>query len=463
MAERFLMARWQIVNVLHTSASGRRIWQLSPAGDNFTVQGEKTLLLNEAIPPTMAAKDWQSLFRHKLNIAWLPADKVFLRAVQLPASEPAEIAQMIELQMEKLSPLPVAQMVWSFYLLPRPLDKPEGMQTVIVIVAARSGVEEFLGELEGEGYLADRLETPGLDQLLAADIQEDGVWIFPSGENEPVLAVWWYGGTAQNLTLVLLTPGPERGAQLKTQLEQIAWSGELDGWLTSAPTVHLVAGAADTRFWETVFKEAGQELKLHPAATEAQLAALSARRCVDDAANTSLLPREFAARYHQQFVDGLWMRGLVGVLSAYIIGVLIYFGALYVLKLKYNRVSQDLASISGSYTNALKDAEQIKILLDRQELKYKALDCLKAVAETMPESITLQSFYFQRGRVDLRGAAVTDDADDVGKFNEELRHVNNPNRPDQSMFSDITPPRMESRGEVTQWGFTCQLKEAGSE
>jgi hypothetical protein len=409
----------------------------------------------------MATKDWQTLFRHKLNIAWLPADKVFLRAIQLPPSDPAEIGQMIELQLEKLSPLPVGQMVWSFYLLPRPLDKPDALQTVVVIIASRSAAEEFLGQLETEGFLADRLETPGLDQLLAVDIDEEGVWIFPSGEREPVLTVWWYGGTAQNITLVLLTPGPERGAQLKTQVEQIAWAGELEGWLTSAPTVHLVAGPEETRFWEPVFKDAEQTMKLHAATPEGKLAALTAKRCADDAAKTSLLPREFAARYHQQFIDGLWMRGLVACLSAYIIGVLIYFGALYVLKMKYTRVKQDLASISGSYTNALKHEEQIKILLERQELKYKSLDCLKAIAEHMPESMTLQTFAFQRGKIDLRG--VSDDAAAVGVFNEELRHVTNPNRPEEPLFSDIAPPNMEIRGTQTEWGFSCQLKEAERE
>jgi hypothetical protein len=457
------MARWQIVNVLHTSASGRRLWQLSPAGNQFAVQGEKTMLLNETVPPGMVAKDWQSLFRRKLNIAWLPAENVFLRAIQLPASDVAEIGQMIELQLEKLSPLPVGQMVWSYYLLPRPLDKPDALQTVIIIIAARSSVEEFLGQLEKEGYLSDRLEAPGLDQLLAADMQEEGVWVFPSGEHEPVLTAWWYGGTVQNLTLVLLLPGPERGEQLKTQLEQIAWAGELDGWLASTPTVHLVASPSETRFWEPVLKDAGQELKLHPAATEAQLAALSAKRCADDPAKTNLLPRDFSARYHQQFVDGLWMRGLVAVLSAYIIGVLIYFGALYVLKIKYDRVKQDLASISGSYTNALKDEEQIRILLARQELKYKALDCMKAIAENMPDSITLQDFYFQRAKIELRGTAVTEDQDSVGKFNEDLRHVTNPNQPDQPLFSDISPPTMSSRGAVTDWRFSCSLKESSNE
>ena len=34
------------------------------------------------------------------------------------------------------------------------------MQTVVALIAARNAVEEFLGRLEGEGYLADRLEVP---------------------------------------------------------------------------------------------------------------------------------------------------------------------------------------------------------------------------------------------------------------------------------------------------------------
>ena len=41
------------------------------------------------------------------------------------------------------------------------------LQTVVVVIAARNVVEEFLGELEGQGYLADRLELPLLDQLQA--------------------------------------------------------------------------------------------------------------------------------------------------------------------------------------------------------------------------------------------------------------------------------------------------------
>ena len=47
------------------------------------------------------------------------------------------------------------------------------------MIVARNVVEEFLGQLEGHGYLADRLELSLLDQLQATPIVEDGAWIYP--------------------------------------------------------------------------------------------------------------------------------------------------------------------------------------------------------------------------------------------------------------------------------------------
>jgi hypothetical protein len=456
------MARWHSAILLHTNAAGRRLWQLAESGDHFTVQSEKALLANDPLPSGMAGKDWRTLIRAKLNLAWLPADKVFLRAVQLPASEAADIAQMVELQMEKLSPLPVTHVVWSIFMMPRPAGKAEALQTAIVIIAARSAVEEFLGQLETQGFLADRLEAPGLDMLLAVDIREEGVWIVPGAAGEPALVAWWYGDAIQNITLVSLPPGPERGPQLRTQIEQIAWAGELEGWLTGAPKIHLVAGPQEARFWEPVFKDEGEQIDIIAPLPEAQLVARSTQRCAADA-STNLLPPDFAKRYRQQFVDGLWMRGVFAVLSLYVVGVLIYFGALYALKIKFNHVKSDLSGISESYTNAMKDSAQLQILKDRSELKFAVLDCYKAVAEHLPESAVIDDYYFDRKKLELRGSVAADDQEAVLNFNEELRHVANPNRPEELLFSDVSSPPMAIRGDKAEWRFTCQLKEGSNE
>jgi hypothetical protein len=456
------MARWQSAILLHTSAAGRRLWQLSANGDHFTIQAEKALLTNDPLPSGVAAKDWKTLFRGKLNIAWLPPEKVFLRAIQLPASDAAEVSQMVELQMEKISPLPVTHVVWSAYLMPRLADQSDALQTAIVLIVARSAAEEFLGQLEAQGFLADRLEAPGLDQLLAVDMREEGVWIVPGVAGEPALVVWWYGSTVQNVTLVALTPGPERGPQLKTQIEQIAWAGELEGWLPAPPKIHLVATPAEARFWEPIFRDAGEQIEVIAPIAEAQMVARSAYRCAKDA-STNLLPPEFATRYRQQFVDGLWMRGVFTVLGLYIVGVLIYFGALYALRLKFDHVKNDLAGLNGSYTNAMKDNAQLQILKDRQELKFAALDCWKVVAENLPESVSIGKVYFDRQKFELRGTASADDQGDVLKFNEALQHVPNPNRADKLLFDTVGPAHINIHGNLAEWEFICQLKEIVSE
>src|SRR5687768_7221114 len=113
------MARWTFANVLNVTPDSRKLWQFSPTGEKFTLEREYTARNGEPIPGNLAGKDWQSLWAPKLNIAWLPTDKVFLRVVQLPAADFSETLAMIELQLERISPLPVAQIVWTIELLPK--------------------------------------------------------------------------------------------------------------------------------------------------------------------------------------------------------------------------------------------------------------------------------------------------------------------------------------------------------
>src|SRR6187401_3001818 len=130
------MARWYSANVLQAAAKEKRLWQFHIRGDNPNLTREETKLPTEALPAKLISKDWQTLYQPKLNVAWLPADKVFLRVLQLPPVDTAEeTTSMIDLQMEKVSPLPIAQIVWTFELMPR----REGQaQTAIVVIAARN-------------------------------------------------------------------------------------------------------------------------------------------------------------------------------------------------------------------------------------------------------------------------------------------------------------------------------------
>src|SRR5437764_1365012 len=103
------MARWHSCNVLQSAGSGRNLWQFSTgAGGKVTLQRQEARVGSEPLPQKLVTKDWQTLFQPKLNVAWIPAEHVFLRGVQLPKADLPETLSTVHLQLEQLS-----QMTWA--------------------------------------------------------------------------------------------------------------------------------------------------------------------------------------------------------------------------------------------------------------------------------------------------------------------------------------------------------------
>jgi hypothetical protein len=487
------MAHWHSCNILQIASDANRLWQFDAKGGSFALNREHRAALDEPLPPRLIAKSWSSLWQPRLNVAWLPPENVFLRVIELPRSNFEETFAMVELQLEKLSPMPVAQIVWTIQILSRYSDPPrqneaktgakaetaasaetkaEDLQTVVVVIAERSVVEEFLGKLEGRGYFADRLEVPMLDQLEATPATEDGlsrqseaaadVWMYPlvlAGQNA-LLVAWWGSGALRSLSYVVLPPAGDRANNLKAQLAQLAWAGELEGWLTAPPNRwHLVADSANAAEWENALREGLSEpVQVTPPLPPAELAAHTARRAAASGSRATLLPAEFPARYHQQFVDRLWLRGLGATGVLYAVGVVIYFCAVGVLSYRTQGVERQVAAWSGSYTNALQLKAQYDVLKERQELKYAALDCWKIVAEQVPPNITLQRFSFADGKkLSLSGTAAADQVNTLFDFNTAMQKVTANGRP---MFNSQggEPVNPHPAGNGVTWSFSLQLQ-----
>ena len=458
------MARWQFCNILHVGPDACRLWQFEAKGDSFALNREHTGAVGEPLPFSLVAKSWRSLWQPRLNIAWLPPENVFLRVIELPKSNFAETLAMVELQLEKLSPLPVTQVVWMIHVLP---EKTTELQTVIVVIAARHAVEEFLGKLEGQGYLADRLEVPMLDELEATPGTEDGAWIYPAafaGQNVALVA-WWFGGTLRNLSFVVLSPTGDRAKNLKDQLSQLTWAGELEGWLTIAPVWHLVAAGAVASEWEGILLASlGESVQSTQPMPFGELAARTARRSAQSDARSTLLPPEFSTRYHQQFVDRLWLRGLAAAGIVYAVVVAVYFCATTVLGYQVSRVAQQVAALNGSYTNALQLKARYAVLIQRQDLKYAALDCWKIVAERLPAGLTLQRLSFTGGQqLSLNGSVSQNELTQItDHFYDAVRKAEVDGQP---MFDALgsEAPTFHSTGNSVNWQFSLKLKHSQEE
>jgi hypothetical protein len=444
-------------NVLEVGAQARQVWEFGAHANTFVLSREQTCLEGEGLPAKIVAKSWRSLFQAKLNVAWLPPEQVFLRAAQFPRSDFEETLAMVELQLEKLSPMPVAQVVWSIHVLPH----TEGnLQTVIVMIVSQSVVEEFLGNLEGQGYLADRLELPLLDQLQTTAITEDGAWIYPeaAGGKDTALVAWWYGGVLRNLDLLRL-PAADPAGGVKEQLMQMAWAGELEGWLTAQPSWHLVADVAAGK-WDPVLRQGlDQPVEMITPLAPRELAALTARRAANAEPRANLLPLEYAIRYRQQFVDRLWMRGLLAVASLYIVGVAVYMAALGVVGYQTSAVESQVAEIAPSYTNAMQLRDRYKVLKDRQDLKFAALDCWNIAAKLLPDNVTLESLSFGQGRrLTLNGNAPADAVKQLYQFEADMRKATV--KDGQPLFDTTKGEGLtfHAQGATASWTLILELK-----
>jgi hypothetical protein len=248
---------------------------------------------------------------------------------------------------------------------------------------------------------------------------------------------------------------------------QVAWAGELEGWVSMPVRWHLVADEGSAQFWEPLIAqwsdppegttEASQPIARHPALDRKGLARFSAARAVRQEPAADLLPADFATRYRQQYVDRLWMRGLGAVVSLYLAGVAIYMIALQVVNIQGSRLSTEVAGIANTYTNVLRLKEQVQVLQEQLNLKYAALDSWKIVSEQLPADFTLNNLTFSRGRtVQLSGTAPQGEAQKVLDYNEAIRNATVEGR---RLFKDVTPPTFPSRigAQVVHWSFDCVL------
>ncbi len=449
--------RYQGCNVLAVTPEGRRLWQFTVGKDKVTPAGDLVLEAGKSLPKPAVARDWRHLVQPKLNLAWLPSEHVFIRAVQLPAANPAELPGMVEFQLEKLSPLPPAQVVWTVEAIPH----ADGMQqTALVIIASRTAVEEYLGQLEQGGYVADQLEVPLVRELRTLRPAGDGLWVLveASTTGQNVLVGWFLNGVWQEVGLLRLTTGEPGAAQLIELLTQNAWAGELAGWLKALPEIHLLAQPEAAAELEAPLREwSGRPVLTEPRRPLPELAELGALHHLPLAV-TSLVPPDLAKRRRDQFVDGLWMKGLGTVGVAYLMFVFFYMITLKVQEYRFDNRRDEANAMAQSYTNALQLKAQVAVLQDRVGLRFAALDSWRAAVENLPETLTLSQLDFVRGRtLELTGTVANESTGDVTKYDSDLKKVEVNGQP---LFAKVGAATVTAQpgAAISRWSFKADLK-----
>ena len=166
----------------------------------------------------------------------------FCASSNCPKAASSETLAMVELQLEKLSPMPVTQIVWTLHvLLPRRLAAPSEARGFADRhrrhrrAQGGGGISRQTGRRRVISPTGSKCRCSTSWRRRPRRRTARGFIRLPLNGQNAALVAWWFGGALRNLSFVVLPPTGDRAKSLKEQLAQLAWAGELEGWLTAQP------------------------------------------------------------------------------------------------------------------------------------------------------------------------------------------------------------------------------------
>ena len=460
--------KWSSCNLLEPATEGSRLCQFSVSPKKVKLSGDLRVADLIELPAKAVGKDWSDLLSRKLNIATLPPEKVFLRVVELPECEPDELLPMVEFQIEDLSPLPLAQAVWSAEAVPGSTGT-EGNQTVLVMIAERGVVEDRLDELEAANYLADRVEVPLLRELVPGEPREDGAHIQLVQGADSVLALvsWWFAGRLRDVNSFNLPDTAASRDELVEKINSVALAGEVAGWMPDEPACHLAKRGDVAADWNTALAKCFGRIREVEPMSEVDLATAA----VEFTARTTapgLMLEDYSARNRQRFQDGLWMQGIKGAVALMLMGLCIFFAYGSWLQGNLEDLNQQVKVQGLQYTNALSLKAKMQTLKKQEALKTAALNAWSEVAIGLPGELKFTQLMFSSDRTlegntsrKLRIVGTADDGKEtfIDDYNLVLARMEVKGREGQKLFSSVSPgpSRKDPRKKLTTWSVECKF------
>jgi len=458
---------WSSCNLIEPAIEGSRLWQFSASSKKVRLSGDLRVPENEEPPAKVVSKTWTDIFSRKMNIATIPTEEVFLRVVNLPECEPEELLPMLEFQIEELSPLPLAQVVWSAEKVPGATNE-NGNQTVIVMIASRDSVESRLTDLESLGFLADRVEVPKLREFFAIESRDDGSHIQLIQGADSVLAVisWWFEGQLRDVNSFNLPDQEASRESLVEKINRVTWAGEVSGWMPAEATCHLAkCGDVSADWQEALTRCFGGRIREVEPMSEVDLATATVEYATKTAA-PGLMLEDYAKRYRQRFQDSLWMEGIKGVVAMLLLGLVAYFGYGNYLQSKLDDLVLQAKREGTQFTNALSLKARVETLEKRKALKFAALEAWYKVSVELPQELKFSELTFTSDRtlsgktsrqLRIRGSADTGTKNLIFNYQEALTRMEA--RDGNTLFSEVSSDgtREDTRKKQLTWALTCNF------
>ncbi len=388
-------------------------------------------------------------------VTGLPCEEVICRALYLPTTDEAELRQMLALQIDQLTPVPLDEVVYDF----EPLEVAGGQTLVLVAIARKNVVNERVAQLEEADLPPERVSIDALAlyhsfaraDLLQPDeclntlvlLQHTVIHILVYSRGWPLLVRSVYR-TSDAADAVAMLGQELRCTQLAAQAD---WPGRPLG------EARLVT--ADASLEAEAQQLAGEWgmpwLVLTDAAVPSPVRALFPLTPSEHRFN--LLPDEWRQRRRAARMRRAAVRWLAVVGAIYLVGFAGFAAMRLLRQRQVESLRTQIRGLEPDYQAARQLRSELVAMQKQLDTKYSSLDVLREVSALMSTNIKLDSFSFRRDEtVVLKGQANSAQAVyDLIRSMEQCE-----------LFSEVKTAAVKTQASLTKFELVATLRSAAT-
>jgi hypothetical protein len=411
---------------------------------------------------TDARPQWQAAaqsLREKFDprehrvVTSVSCEDVLCQVLRLPATESGELKQMLDLQIDSITPLPLEEVVYSF----EALDTVDGQTRVLVAIARKATVNQRVEALETAGLQPEIVSVDALAMFRALSKRR----LVPVDDRLNVLVILGAGSAnvivyTQGLPMAVrsIVLGAEAEPVLREELQRTLVAAEAGQTQRIRGGVTFLAQGEEMKaFAENVANglSTPAEFLTNGAVPSAGLS-LCLQCAEDKGAPLNLLPEEWRQKRQVAALRQRLIRGAIAVGVLYAIALAVFLSLLAVKRSHLHRVEAEVKRQQPEFLKARGLQSELIAMGKQLDTKSSALEVLRDVSMRLPDNVKLNYFQYKKDQaVTLKAQAPS--AAVALDFQSRLEK--------SDLFSKVTPgtSRTEAGG-LTKFDLTCTLKTA---